>query len=207
MFRFLGFSWDERMLDRIFSHQHDTGDGDLKVGFSKQITTASIGKGMSIPSIYIPDELLEKMNQLLLELEYQPLGSAPEIFEVDVTTIDAGLAQNFIAERIRNIFASEFPEAIKRKRNRFQTLNAKCQFVVSGAGGGNWVIDLTQLVSETQVRIGQEETDCTIAVPANILIDLVDGKLNPIEVYEERKIGGSGNLDLAIKFGQLLLSE
>jgi protein-tyrosine sulfotransferase len=207
LFRFLGFAWEAHWFDRAFSHEHGTGDGDLKVGFSQQIKRDSIGKGAAIPLVYLPEALQAKANRLLVELGYPTLGSAPEVIPVPAMDGAVSTAAKPMAERVKGIFAKEFPAAIHQQQERFQTLNAKCQFIVSGVAEGHWIIDLTSREPAAQVRTGQEDADCTIAVSAPVLIELVEGKLNPIEAYEARKIGGSGNVDLAIKFGQLLLGQ
>ena len=75
MFAALGLDWDEKLLNAVFSTEHDQGSGDRKILFTKRVNTDSIGRGSTISRSNIPDELLDKMNRLLARLEYPIVGN------------------------------------------------------------------------------------------------------------------------------------
>ena len=70
MFKFLGVSWDPRLLDFVFTEPHDEGDGDPKISKASTISRNSVGTGSSISVDRVPHDRLQQMNFILEQLGY-----------------------------------------------------------------------------------------------------------------------------------------
>ncbi|MGH6636100.1 MAG: SCP2 sterol-binding domain-containing protein [Gammaproteobacteria bacterium] len=183
----------------MFKEQHDPGHGDIKIMFTDKINTTSVGKGANLPKTQIPGALLESVNYLLEELGYQ--GMEPDSTRSCRTKREA--TQSKVRSRLKEIFDGHFPKVIQRKRSEFRSLNGTCKFSVYGNGGGSWLVDLT--TAEAQVRSEEGPADCTISLSADVLIDVIDGRRNPVEAFQCGDIGVNGNRILAATFGTMLL--
>ncbi len=90
---------------------------------------------------------------------------------------------------------------INERQGDFIKIGAVYKFVVKGPEGGTWVIDLRQ---ETfGVREGEEDANCTFHTKDEYFIDLFTGKLPPESALLTGKVKVSGDIVLAMKFGQL----
>ena len=200
MFAFLGLRFDPRMLDSVFLVHHDEGVGDDRIRFSKEISRRSLGKGSRVPREKIPSDLLEKMNSLLSELNYPTVGpdwnSSPSPYLQPETVTN----ESKTATTVEEIFDHHLPALLKRKIER--AARGVCKFVVSGEGGGNWIINL----AEQSIRKdrGAVKPDCVVAVSATDFIDMVSGRLNVMSAYDRGKIRVTGDGNLATKIGVVL---
>ena len=75
VFKLLDLDWDPRMLDRVFVTHHARGPGDTKILTTSRIEADSVGRGLSLPWRSLAPELLARVQALLGELRYAPLGS------------------------------------------------------------------------------------------------------------------------------------
>ena len=201
MFGALGLEWDERLLNEVFSTQHDQGSGDRKVLFTRKINNDSIGRGSTISRSLIPDDLLEKMNRLLSRLDYPPVGedwdSAPSPY------LRTGIAseESETVSSIEEMFRHYVPRLLHNGNAAVAGVNGRCKFEV-GDGGGTWMLTLRE--SEGVAEPSDGDADCTVRISAADLLDLVNGKLNSIAAFDQGKIHIMGDYDLANKVGRLL---
>jgi protein-tyrosine sulfotransferase len=204
MFAALGLEWDERLLNEVFSTQHDQGSGDRKVLFTKKINTDSIGRGSTISRSFIPDDLLENMNRLLARLDYPLVGddwdNAPSPY------LPRGLAgiakqESQIVSSIEVMFRNYVPQLLNNGNASLAGVNGRCKFEV-GDGGGTWMLTLRESQGVAEALDG--DADCTVRISAADLLDLVNGKLNSIAAFDQGKIHIMGDYDLANKVGRLL---
>jgi hypothetical protein len=195
VFRFLGVSWEPEIVTKIFSSEHDRGEGDTKANFSKQISTESIGKGRSIPSSALPDHLrrrIDDMNRCLglesLETFYK---KQDEVAGTDRLDLD-------------RFFRSQLPQMIAERRKTIGNLRAVCQILVEGEGGGSWTIDRSG--AEGVIRKEREisSADCVISINYSAFCALVEGKASVGEIHERRQVKVRGSQRLAIQFGMLV---
>ena len=97
-------------------------------------------------------------------------------------------------------------EKVERRINERQVdltkIGAVYKFVVTGPDGGIWVIDLRE--DTFGVREGEEEANCTFQTEETYFMDLFTGKLPPESALLTGKVKVSGDVMLAMKFGQLL---
>jgi protein-tyrosine sulfotransferase len=197
MFAALGLDWDEKLLDAVFSTEHDQGSGDRKILFTKRVNTDSIGRGSTISRSLIPDELLDRMNLLLARLDYPIVGNdwdnAPSPYlAARITTEESETVSS-----VEEIFGSYIPRLLKNGLE----VNGRCKFDVLD-GGGTWMLTLRE--SEGVVEALDGDADCTVRISAGDLLDLVNGRLNAIAAFDQGKIHVMGDYDLANKVGQLL---
>jgi putative sterol carrier protein len=74
------------------------------------------------------------------------------------------------------------------------------KFVLEGAGGGTWLVNLKDT---TGAREGDGAADCTISLSAQDFVDLVEGRANGQQLYFQGKLRIDGNLGLALKLQNL----
>ncbi len=201
MFASLGLEWDENLLDAVFSTQHDQGSGDRKILFTKKVNTESIGHGSTISRENIPADLLVKMNDLLTQLEYPPVGddwdNAPSPY------LPAKIATEEVEKvsSVEELFRDYVPRALQNGNAVVPGVNGSCKFEIL-SGGGTWMLILRESQGVAEARDG--EADCTVRISAGDLLDLVNGKLNSIAAFDQGKIHIMGDYDLANKVGRLL---
>jgi protein-tyrosine sulfotransferase len=201
MFAALGLEWDKRLLKEVFSTQHDQGSGDRKVLFTKKINTDSVGRGSTISRSYICDDLLEKMNRSLAQLDYPPVGddwdNAPSPY------LPAGIKteENEVVSSVEVMFRNYVPQLFKKENASLAGVSGRCKFEV-GDGGGTWMLTLRESQGVAEALDG--DADCTVRISAADLLDLVNGRLNSIAAFDQGKIHIMGDYDLANKVGRLL---
>jgi len=91
---------------------------------------------------------------------------------------------------------------INAKQSDLMKIGAVYKFVVAGPNGGIWVVDLRE--DTFGVREGEEEANCTFDTEETHFMDLFTGKLPPESALLTGKVKVSGDVMLAMKFGQLL---
>lgn len=74
------------------------------------------------------------------------------------------------------------------------------KFVLEGAGGGQWLVDLK---GAPGVRAGDGPADCTITLSAQDFVDLIEGRANGQQLYFQGKLRIDGDLGLALKLQNL----
>ncbi len=100
------------------------------------------------------------------------------------------------------IFDKHMPDRLKSKPDLIQKINSTYKFVVTGDGGGTWLVDLTQ--PGGKIAAGDGAAKCTITVGAKELVDIVNGKLNAQMAFMTGKLKVGGDMGLALKLGSLL---
>jgi putative sterol carrier protein len=74
------------------------------------------------------------------------------------------------------------------------------KFVLDGADGGTWIVDLKDAPG---ARPGDGAADCSISLSAKDFVDLVEGRANGQQLYFQGKLRIDGNLGLALKLQNL----
>ncbi len=75
LFELLEVAADEAVIERTFSSDHGRGPGDYKIDYTGSISVESIGRGAGLPEHLAPEQV-ERMNELLAELDYPDLAAA-----------------------------------------------------------------------------------------------------------------------------------
>jgi putative sterol carrier protein len=74
------------------------------------------------------------------------------------------------------------------------------KFVLEGADGGTWIVDLKD---NPGARAGDGSADCSISLTSKDFVDLVEGRANGQQLYFQGKLRIDGNLGLALKLQNL----
>jgi protein-tyrosine sulfotransferase len=203
MFTFLNLEWSDTLIDAIFTAPHDAGSGDRKILFSKKIEQNSLGKGSTLPHEDIPADLLGEMNRLLEELNYPTVGAdwgrtrSPYLPAASETG-----GGEILVTTVEEIFERHFPKLLTKRKEDLRAMNGVCKFVVSGEGGGVWTLRFA--AANWSIAAEDADADCTVEAPADVLLDLVNGKLNAVAAFDQGKLYVTGNFELANNIGQLL---
>ena len=202
LFEFLGVVWDERLLDAVFTTPHDQGSGDRKILFRQKIERSSIGQGSTLAREDVPPALLARVNELLLELDYPPVG--PDWGRTPSPYLPAGPPESDAGavKTVREVFESHFPRLIEQRGERLGEVNAACRFVVSGEDGGAWTLSL--FPAGGRVVPGGAEADCTVTVSPDDLLGIVNGHLNPVAAFDLGRLNVTGDFEKANQVGQFL---
>lgn len=103
----------------------------------------------------------------------------------------------------QQIFGEKLPERLKTKGDKIGNINSIYQFEITGEGGGNWFLDLTQPGG----KVGEgtsPDAKCTVTVGASDFSDIIEGKLNPQMAFMTGKLKVKGDMGLALKLGNIL---
>ena len=108
-----------------------------------------------------------------------------------------------MAVDIQNLFNNELPAALARHGDAAKQIGATYQLNVTGDGGGEWFID----VSETGPKVEQgtpRTADCTITMASDDFQKLYENpKANGMQLFFAGKLKLAGNTMLAMKLEKL----
>jgi hypothetical protein len=194
LFSFLDVAWDQRMLDAVFTSEHEPGHEDPNIRFTTRIHRESLGTGAALPLEEVPDEVLAEMRRLLSELEY------PEVNAPAATGAEAA------GEITMPWFFEQFlPGQLAAMPILAASINTSFRFAVDGPGGGSWIVDLHP--DRLGVRPENGQALSTVMVSASDLTAISHGILNPSKAYSQGRLrlAGAVALDQLQKLTQLLL--
>jgi putative sterol carrier protein len=196
MFSFLGVEWDDELPGRIFSEPHEDGRGDAKIIFSNKVDPKAVGKGATIPRHRIPQELSQRMNCLLIKLDYPTATTEWE------ETGSELVRQADIYGSVKEVFTHFIPQMLNSLGDVSRDSGTTYKIIVTGEEGSAWIVGL----SEREVCSSSPDAaaDCTIVVSSADLLDIVNGRLNPATAFLEGKLSVLNRLDLARRFGGML---
>jgi putative sterol carrier protein len=103
--------------------------------------------------------------------------------------------------RTREIF-EKVDRKLKERAAEYRDVVALYKIVLGGADGGTWLIDFRQ--ESIGVREQEGEAECTIETKDEHFVSLFDGKLSPENALLTGKVKVSGDILLAMRFGELL---
>jgi predicted lipid carrier protein YhbT len=106
------------------------------------------------------------------------------------------------AADVKSVFEKIIPERLKSKPDVVTKVNSTYKFVITGDGGGTWVVDLTQ--PGGVVKAGDSDAKCVITMASPDFLDLINGKLNPQMAFMGGKLKVAGDMGLALKLGSLI---
>ena len=103
--------------------------------------------------------------------------------------------------RTREIF-EKVDGKLKERADEYRDVGALYKIVLGGADGGTWLIDFRP--GSIGVREDDAEAECTIETKDEHFVNLFDGKLSPENALLTGKVKVSGDMLLAMRFGELL---
>ncbi len=95
---------------------------------------------------------------------------------------------------------TEAATKIEANKEGAQSIGAVYKFVLSGDGGGTWVMNLKDAPG---VAEGDGDAQCTIKMAANDYLDMVEGKANGQQLFFSGKLKIEGDMGLAMKLQKL----
>ena len=104
---------------------------------------------------------------------------------------------------VNEVFTKQIPERLEQQPDLIRQIDDRYQFHLTGRGGGQWVVDLTQEVDHCR-QATVEDAGVTITMSATDFLDLAMGRLNGRMAFMQGKLKVTGNLSLAMKLQQLL---
>lgn len=81
-----------------------------------------------------------------------------------------------------------------------QDFGAIYKFVLEGAGGGTWLVNLKD---KPGVQAADGPADCTLSLAATDFVDLLEGRANGQQLYFQGKLRIDGNIGMALKLQNL----
>jgi putative sterol carrier protein len=105
-------------------------------------------------------------------------------------------------ESAREVFEVHMPKRFADVPGLSARVNALYKFVLTGADGGTWSVDLTR--EPAAVTEVDSEADCTITAASSVFVDIVNGALSGQKAFLSGKLKVAGNLGLALKLGTVL---
>ncbi|HEX2732684.1 MAG TPA: SCP2 sterol-binding domain-containing protein [Polyangiaceae bacterium] len=97
-------------------------------------------------------------------------------------------------------FIDQLRERLADREEAAKAIDAVYKFVLSGAGGGTWIIKLKDVVSISE---GDGEAQCTIGLAASDFVDMFEGKVNGQQLFFAGKLNIEGDMQLALKLQRL----
>lgn len=91
-------------------------------------------------------------------------------------------------------------QKISVNRDAARQVGAAYKFVITGDGGGTFMVDLTENPS---IREADEAAPCTIKVTATDFVELMEGKVPPQNLFFAGKLQIEGDVLLAMKLQAL----
>lgn len=203
LFGFLDMSFNDELIDNLFSGDgRSFAEGDIKFHMSKGIYTDSIGSGQDIPVHVIPQPVLNTMLETLNQVGYK--ASEQDIFNLrQWPDFDQSLNMDESMKRNVGDVIKQFQRVIETKNDYAGKIGGKCKLIVSGEGGGVWLVDLTKEIKK--IHTGGGKADCVINLSSNSLCELASKRMGLVEAYQRGTIGIAGNISLATSVGKLLL--
>lgn len=103
----------------------------------------------------------------------------------------------------KDIVEQQIPTKVKAKPEVAKSINAKVVFDLTGDGGGQWTLDLTN--ADGVVTTGTcEAPKVTLTMVATDFSAMVNGEMNAQKAFLTGKLKVKGDMGAALKLGQLL---
>jgi putative sterol carrier protein len=108
-----------------------------------------------------------------------------------------------MAVDIQKLFNEELPAAIAKHPDQAKEIGAKYQIIITGDGGGEWYIDVSD--SGPKAQAGNPGTaDCTMTMTAEDFQKLHENpQANGMQLFFAGKLKVAGNQMLAMKLQKL----
>jgi hypothetical protein len=187
LFAFLGARWDNRLLDTVFTAEHDRGLGDPYIRFSDRIYRSSVGQGAGLDLESLPPEIVAKMMQILDELGYAATPASPE---------PAAAAAGSEALSAAWLFETFLPARLAAMPAASAAVNDTILFEIEGPEGGSWLVDLRPAASSvSRIHNGAGVASLTITISRGDLGEVLRGELNASMATLTGRLRISGKVD------------
>jgi putative sterol carrier protein len=104
----------------------------------------------------------------------------------------------------KSYFEEKIPDRLKTNPNVAKEINAIYEFVINGANGGTWTVDLTAPDGGKVTSGSTGNAKCTITVADNDFVGIITKKTNAQMAFMSGKLKIKGDMGLAMKLQKLL---
>ncbi len=104
---------------------------------------------------------------------------------------------------VSTIFSEKIPKKLQANPDLAGSINATYVFDLTGDGGGQWTLDLTQPGGAVQEG-AIDNPNLTVTMKAEDFVKLVEGSLNAQMAFMTGKLKIKGDMPLALKLQQIL---
>jgi hypothetical protein len=204
LFGFLKVGFRPAILGKIFitPHAHRVGHGDENTRFSARIYDNRLGLGNEMPwrERLTPARIAE-IDELLVALGYPALPAGEEPYSVGAETRAGASLDN-----VQQFFERSLPALLSSQPDLVREIGAAFRFLVTGPGGGDWVVDLTPGSGPAVRTSGEAPT--TVSVGSSVLLDVLNGSLGASTAFRDGslKVEGMRDPSLLLKLVQVLSS-
>jgi protein-tyrosine sulfotransferase len=193
---FLRVPFSPSLLAGVFSspRYQRQGCGDAAVRYSQGIVDSSIGSGTELgPALSrVPWDLLQRMNELLTRLGYPAVERTADGFDMRLGRRREEEPTGPPSPAVADVFAA-IAERLRLDPALAPRVGQSFKFVLSGAGGGTWVLDLT--AAPGSVISGDAPAAVTITGSARDFSSVLSGTLNPIVAIKQGRLRLEGQVD------------
>lgn len=200
MFEFLGVEWHEELLANIFSVNHQTGPGDLKLIASHGISKDRIGKGAAVSVDHVAANLLGRMNSLLSQQGYSKRNLPPAAEPMKTLP-----GAECVVTDVNELFGTYFPRQLEKYAARLTDLKGIVKFILTGEHGGTWTVNLGN--KQHFFVSGDEPAECCFSVSSGDILNMVNQKLNPGAALINRRLRITGDVELAEEVAWALFGQ
>ena len=102
---------------------------------------------------------------------------------------------------VKEVF-DEIQKQLDEDPSKGKAVNGVYKFVITGEGGGTWLVDLK--ADPPVVKEEDGDAQCTITVSADDFIKIVNKELNSQMAFMTGKLKIQGDMGLAMKLNQIL---
>jgi protein-tyrosine sulfotransferase len=210
---FLGVELDPRILERVFTSPHPqrASHGDPAVLYARTVVDRSIGTGANInPAMMktLPEDLWRRMNEVLERLGYpaveltargfdmhfgrgsaatlEPAAAAARPQTLATPGARAGMTPADAPPLIAAEFFAALAERLRAEPELAGRVNGSFKFVLTGRGGGTWVLDLTRPPGD--VIPDGAAAQCVITTSSTDFAQIVTGKDNAASAFREGRL-------------------
>ena len=99
-------------------------------------------------------------------------------------------------------FSQRLPKRLSEKPDLAEKINAVYKFVLSGAGGGTWTVDIT--IPGGKVTAADLDAGCIITMAASDFVDIINGTSNAQMAFMTGKLRVAGDIGQALKLQYIL---
>ena len=110
-----------------------------------------------------------------------------------------------MAVDIQKLFNEEIPAMVAKNADGAKQIGAKFQFIITGDGGGEWYLNLTDSDGGPSATAGNPgSADCTMTVTSEDFQKLHENpQANGMQLFFSGKLKVTGNQMLAMKLSKL----
>jgi cytidylate kinase len=102
---------------------------------------------------------------------------------------------------VTEIFSVYLPKRLEGRPDIAQAVRSAYRFVITGANGGSWWVDLRE--GAGRIYPSEAQAPCSITLAADDFVSLIEGRTNAQMAFLSGKLKVTGDIGLALKLGAI----